>query len=106
MDPGETLQETCARETLEETGLEVHVIKLVGIYTTPDLVIEYGGGSRVQPIAMSYEVYAVGGDLRLSYETTDFRYFSLASLDDVDVMEHHLERIRDAVANLTDTIMK
>lgn len=51
-------------------------------------------------------VGVLGGELRLSDETTDYGYFSVDSLDDVDVMEHHLERIQDAAKNQTDTILK
>ena len=40
MVPGESAQETCIREALEETGLQVQVARLVGIYTSPDLSIE------------------------------------------------------------------
>ncbi|MBT97276.1 MAG: NUDIX hydrolase, partial [Dehalococcoidia bacterium] len=30
MEPGESAEETCVRETLEETGLQVRVTRLVG----------------------------------------------------------------------------
>ena len=106
MDPGESAEETCVREVMEETGLEVRVTRLVGIYTSPDLIIEYADGDRCQPIAMTFEADVVGGELRLSDETTDYGYFLVNRLDDVDLMEHHLERIHDAVKTLPDAIIK
>ena len=106
MDPGESVVETCIREALEETGLEVRVTKLVGIYTSPDLIIEYPGGDRIQPVAFSFEAEVVGGELSLSNETTEFGYFTLEEMDSLDLMEHHKERILDAVQNRPTTIVK
>mgnify|MGYP001483697578 CR=1 FL=1 len=106
MDLGENVETTCIREVLEETGLHVQVTKLVGVYTSPDLVIEYADGNRIQPFACSFEAVVVGGELRLSDETTDFGYFHVDELATVDVMEHHLERIQDALANREETLLK
>ncbi len=55
MDPGESAEETCVREALEETGLQVRVTKLVGIYTSPNIMVEYADGGRVQPVSFSFE---------------------------------------------------
>ena len=106
MDPGESASEACIRETMEETSLEVRVTRLGGIYTSPDLIIEYADGNCWQPVAMTFEADVVGGELRLSDETTDYGYFLVDRLDDVDLMEHHLERIQDAAKTLPDAIIK
>ena len=98
MDPGESAAEACAREVLEETGLIVRVGRLVGVYTTPNLVVEYADGNRIQPVAFSFEAEAIGGELTLSDETTDYGYYSLDEMKQMDMMEHHLERITDAHA--------
>ena len=98
MDPGESAAEACAREVLEETGLIVRVGRLVGVYTTPNLVIVYADGNRIQPVALSFEAEAIGGALSLSDETTEYGYYAVDDLKNMDLMEHHLERIIDAHA--------
>jgi len=99
MDPGESAAEACERELLEETGLEVRVTKLIGVYTTPDLLMEYPDGNRIQPVAFSFEAEITGGELGLSDEVTEFGWYTLAEIEDMDILEHHIPRIQDAVAN-------
>ena len=98
MDPGESAAETCARETLEETGLVVLVGRLVGVYSTPNFIFEYADGSQVQAVAMCFEAKVIGGELSKSDETTEFGYFSLAEMKKLDLMVNQMERILDAFA--------
>ena len=100
MDPGESGSEACAREVLEETGLLVRVTKLSGVYTTPNVIVEYPDGNRVQPLALNYEAVIVGGELGLSDETTDYGYFTMAELQQLDMFSHHRDRIIEAFKNL------
>ena len=106
MDPGESASEACVREVLEETGLDVRVTRLVGVYTSPNLIVEYADGSRVQPVAFSFEVEAIGGELGVSEETTDFGYFTLEEMETIDLMEHHKERIQDAIENRVAAVFR
>lgn len=106
MDPGESITEACAREVLEETGLIVRVGRLVGVYTTPNMMVEYADGNRIQPVAFSFEAEAIGGELSLSDETTEYGYYSLDELKRMDLMEHHLERIIDAQAGQEAAIVR
>ena len=101
MDPGESASETCIREVMEETGLQVQVTRLIGVYTTPDMLIEYLDGNKVQPVSFSFEAEITGGELGLSDETIDFGWYTVDEIDTMDTLEHHLTRIYDAVANLT-----
>ena len=100
MDPGESAAETCAREVLEETGLEVEVARLVGVYTSPDMLVEYSNGTKVQPVTFSFEANIIGGELGLSNETIDFGWYTVAEIEAMDTVEHHLTRIHDSVENL------
>jgi len=97
MDPGESAEETCVREALEETGLQVRVTKLAGIYTSPNIMVEYADGYKVQPVSFSFEAEVIGGELSLSDETTEFGYFPVNALDTIDLLEHHRQRIEDAM---------
>ncbi len=99
MDSGESVEETCIREVLEETGLDVQVTRLVGVYTSPDIMVEYADGNRIQLVAFSFEAVIVGGELGLSDETTEYGYFAVIELDTIDLMEHHRQRIQDATEN-------
>ena len=104
MDPGESAAEACVREVLEETCLEVRATRLVGIYTTPDLLIEYPDGNKTQPVAFSFEAEITGGKLGLSDETIAFGWYTVAEIEAMDTMEHHVTRIHDAVKNLPGAV--
>lgn len=104
MDPGESAAEACVREVLEETCLEARATRLVGIYTTPDLLIEYPDGNKTQPVAFSFEAEITGGKLGLSDETIAFGWYTVAEIEAMDTMEHHVTRIHDAVKNLPGAV--
>ena len=106
MDPGESAAETCAREVLEETGLEVNVTRLVGIYTTPDMLVEYPDGNKIQPVSFSFEAEITGGELGLINETIDFGWYTVVEIEGMDTLEHHLTRIHDAVKNLPEAVFR
>lgn len=48
MDPGESMTACAIRETREETGLDVELTGLVGIYTDPRHVIHYTSNDEVR----------------------------------------------------------
>src|SRR5690242_14905771 len=61
MEPGESIIETCVREVLEETGLHVRIVRLIGIYSSPHYLIERANGNREQAVVMHFEATPIGG---------------------------------------------
>jgi len=103
MQPGESAAETCIRKVKMETGLDVRVVRLVGVYSSPHRLLEYADGNRFHLVSLSFEAEALGGALALSDETTACDYFSQAEAAQLDVMDHHLERLEDAFATGLET---
>lgn len=98
MDAGESVTEACAREVLEETGLHVQVGKLIGVYSSPDMILQYADGNRYQTVHFCFEARPLAGTLTSGTETLELAYFSREELAHLDIMEHHLQRIEDAWA--------
>ena len=96
IDPGESVVEACAREVWEETALRVRVGKLIGVYSNPHQLVEYVDGNRFQLVALIFEAQPISGELGISDETA-VGYFSLTEIEDMDMMEHHRVRIKDAL---------
>ncbi|MBO4478211.1 MAG: NUDIX domain-containing protein [Lachnospiraceae bacterium] len=72
---GETPQMAAIREAKEETGLDVEVGKIIGVFT--DLDITYASGDQAQSVVIAYELKPVGGELYCDQvETTGLRYYS------------------------------
>ena len=86
MKPGETITETAVREAKEETGLDVEVVSLVGIYSNPQHVVEYSDGEVRQQFSVCFACRPIGGELATSDETSEVGYFSL---DEIKAMEIH-----------------
>ncbi len=96
VDPGESVAETCVREIYEETGLRARVTRLIGVYSSPDWLVEYADGNRVQIVALSFEAIVEDGQLSQTKEVSEFGYFSLAEIERLDLMQNHRQRIIDA----------
>ncbi len=98
MDAGESWEECCVREVREETGLEVRVVRLLGIYSTPNRVVYYEDGNRWQIVTANFLAEITSGIPGVSSETTAVGFFSPSEIAELDIVDPHIERIQDFLA--------
>lgn len=84
MEYGETLEQTAVREAKEETGLDIAVDALVGVYS--------GFFSRTtgnQPITAAFIAHITGGSLYCDHvETDELTWFGADSLPEIYSEQH------------------
>lgn len=90
VDPGETLDEALRREVREETGLEIKVGQLVGVYSKP----------LKQEVVLSFRCTITGGLLNACAddEIDESRYFAPDNLPS-HTLPKHRQRVQDALLN-------
>ncbi|MER6629283.1 NUDIX domain-containing protein [Streptomyces sp. NPDC000987] len=91
-DVGESISDTVVREVREETGIDVEVVGLTGIYTDPGHVMRYDDGEVRQQFSICFRARLTGGELRTSDETTQVRWVDPADLAGLDI--HPTMRLR------------
>lgn len=99
MKPGESIADTAVRETKEETGVDIEVVSLIGIYSNPRHVVEYADGEVRQQFSVCFAGRPVGGELAVSDETTDVGYFDPDEIAHMNIhpsirlrIDHYLEQ--------------
>jgi ADP-ribose pyrophosphatase YjhB (NUDIX family) len=95
MDIGETFAQSTVREVKEETGFDVSIERIVGIYSDPGHVFAYEDGEVRQEFNICLACTIVGGDLAVSSESTDVRFFPLDEVDGLTMHESIRKRITD-----------
>ncbi|RAO23954.1 8-oxo-dGTP diphosphatase [Micromonospora noduli] len=98
-DFGEYIAETAVRETREETGVEIEVTGVVGIYTNPNHVVEYSDGEVRQQFSICFQGRYVSGEPTTSDESSAVRWVTQDELDEIPInpsmrlrINHGLER--------------
>jgi ADP-ribose pyrophosphatase YjhB (NUDIX family) len=95
---GESVAAACAREVREETGLEVEVLRLVGVYSDPAFTtVRYADGRAVQYVVSLFECRVLGGELRVDEESLELGWFAPDALPE-PFSPNHVPRLQDALA--------
>ncbi|MGH8907183.1 MAG: NUDIX hydrolase [Egibacteraceae bacterium] len=99
MDLGEYMADAAIREVKEETGLDVRIIGLIGIYTDPNHVMAYDDGEVRQQCSICFNAELLGGEIRTSHETSQVRFVKPDDLGLLNIhpsmrlrIQHYLER--------------
>lgn len=82
---GENISGTVAREVLEETGISVEVIGLVGIFTDPGHVIAFSDGEVRQEFSLCFRARPVSGHIKVSSESFEVRWVPRTEVESLDM---------------------
>ena len=104
MELGESLGDCARRETLEETGLEIELTGIVGIYSDPKHVFSYDDGEVRQEFSLCFAARVVGGELRVSDESTKVAWFEPVEIPGLPMVESIRLRVLDFLSGQTPVI--
>ncbi|MGW2665602.1 NUDIX hydrolase [Nocardia tengchongensis] len=100
-DPGESLSRTAVRETQEETGVDVRLTGIVGIFTDPTHVIHYTSDDEVrQEFTIIYRAEAIGGEPTTSNESTRVEWVPAERIPTLTMDPSQRKRIDWALSNV------
>lgn len=83
MELGESLEDTARREVLEETGLTLHDLTLLGVFSGPEYYLKVANGDELYSVTAVYISRRISGTLIIDQtESVSMKYFSLLQLPD------------------------
>jgi len=95
MEAGETVEEAICREVREETGLEIEVERLIGVYSKP----------QKQEVVLSFLCHVTGGTLCVTEESRECRYFAPDDLP-ANTLPKHRQRVEDALLQQQSAVLR
>lgn len=98
MDLGESIPQAAVRETKEETGVDVQITGLVGIYTNPRHLIEYTSNGEVrQEFSIVLTARPVAGSPTPSSESSEVVWLNPTTIGDLRMHASMRQRIEHYV---------
>lgn len=87
MELGESLEETAARELMEEAGLKAERFRFITLLSGKELYFRYPHGDEVYNVVAVYEALDVSGTPTIQDdEGLELKYFSLKDKKDYDML--------------------
>lgn len=84
-DIGETVTECAVRETLEETGVQVETMGLLGIFSDPAHVVAYSDGEVRQEFEITLIARPIGGAPTSNPEASEVAWVLPSGLDGLNI---------------------
>lgn len=98
---GESVKDAVRREVREETGVEIEVTGLSGIYSDPAHVIAYDDGEVRQEFSLCFATRAISGSLRPSSESRQARWVAPDEIDRLNIHPSMRLRIQHGLSEQT-----
>jgi ADP-ribose pyrophosphatase YjhB (NUDIX family) len=95
MELGESLGDCAIREVREETGYDISLTGIVGIYSDPKHVFAYDDGEVRQEFSICFHGRIVSGELAASDESSDVAFFTTDQVSSLPMVDSIRLRITD-----------
>jgi 8-oxo-dGTP pyrophosphatase MutT (NUDIX family) len=95
MEIGETPSACARRETKEETGIDVEVTGLLGVYSDPGHIVEYGDGEIRQEYELIFLARPVSGLPTVNDEASDVRWVEREDMRALDIHPTQWRQLSD-----------
>ncbi|SDZ29132.1 ADP-ribose pyrophosphatase YjhB, NUDIX family [Evansella caseinilytica] len=97
LELGESAEECAIREAKEETGLDIKIDYLIGVYTK--YFDDYPNGDQAQPITFLFKGIVTGGSLKTDQkETLELKYFNPNQFPSL-VNKQHEDFLNDVIGD-------
>lgn len=98
INPGESVRETTLREAKEETGLNIRITSLLGVYSESNgrIVTYPDNGDIAHLVDIAFTAEIVSGELTVSSESLELKFFSPDSLP-IEIVPPALQPIEDFI---------
>lgn len=83
-DLGENAAQTAVREVWEELGLQIELLRIIGVHATPQLNSTYVNGDQVRNVGVVFHAAVVGGTLCIDRKEVD----DLAWMTPAEALDH------------------
>jgi 8-oxo-dGTP diphosphatase len=87
---GETVESAVIREIKEETGLEIDLKGIIGVYSNPDR------DPRGHVVTICYKAIKTGGELKADTDASEVIYIKRKDLSNYQLAFDHEKIIKDA----------
>lgn len=96
---GETPAAAVRREVVEETGIDIDVTGLVGVFSDPSHVIAYDDGEVRQEFSVCFHARPIGGHARRSDESSEVLWADPTQLSDLPMHPSIRRRLDHALTS-------
>lgn len=90
VDYGEKVEHAAIREAKEETGLDIELNNIVGVYS------DANRDPRGHTVSVVYMASIVGGQLKSDSDAKDVQYFEISELNNMDLAFDHKQILNDS----------